>query len=156
TWNRMDGGIGNALLRDGDFGLNTTVPVANPAQTPSGAKGRIVLATPFATGQRGLDLYYQNWLYALVATPGGRLDGLYVTNEATPAPGSPSRPTAAPHPTPRAAPPTPRSATPSSPTATTPSPWRSTRTTRTWSTSAAPASSSRSRPAASSAWTPPA
>jgi subtilisin-like proprotein convertase family protein len=82
TWNLETGLIGNALLRNGDGGGNVTVPVANPSGSPNGGNiGRIVLATPFATNKRGQDLYYQNWLYALVSTPGGFMNGLYVTKD---------------------------------------------------------------------------
>jgi subtilisin-like proprotein convertase family protein len=82
SYSRLNGGQGNALIRQGDFGQNQTIPVAAPLQTPNGAKGRIILAVPPATGQRALDLYYQNWVYALVATTGGGLDGLYVSKDA--------------------------------------------------------------------------
>jgi hypothetical protein len=43
---------GHSLIQDGtgDVAAGTPVPVTAPAQTPSGAKGRIVLAKPALTG----------------------------------------------------------------------------------------------------------
>ncbi|MFM8274632.1 MAG: beta strand repeat-containing protein, partial [Gemmata sp.] len=63
------------------------IPVTPPAQSPNGAKGRIVLVTPFATGNPVQDFFYQSWIYAAVVTgtgaPGGpgQLDGVYVSKD---------------------------------------------------------------------------
>ena len=60
-----------------------TVPCRSPRRrrTPNGAKGRIVLAKPFLTGDPRQDLLYQGWLYAAVVTADGHLDGLYLTKD---------------------------------------------------------------------------
>src|SRR5262249_54114462 len=85
SWNMMVGGVGNPLIRVDKVNSPATV-VTPPADTPNGAKGRISLATPGLTTIAGAsvkiqDLAYQGWLYALVATPGGKLDGVYVTKD---------------------------------------------------------------------------
>jgi hypothetical protein len=40
-----------------------------------------VLAKPEATGDVLRDLFYRGWVYAVVATPDSRLDGLYLTKD---------------------------------------------------------------------------
>jgi subtilisin-like proprotein convertase family protein len=84
SWNLMTGGATvQAQILDIDVAGQPQVPVVTPAGiTPNGAKGRITLAAPAATGNKAVDLGYQNWLYAFVATPGGATDGLYVTKDA--------------------------------------------------------------------------
>jgi hypothetical protein len=88
SWQFMAGAIGNPLIRNYD---ETKLPATTPIPVtvglnPGGPKGRIVLATPALSGvttstNRITDLGLQGWLYALVATPGGRTDGLYVTKD---------------------------------------------------------------------------
>jgi subtilisin-like proprotein convertase family protein len=78
----MTGGVGNALIRDGDFSPATSIPVANAGVNPNGAFGRIVLAMPALTGKPNQDLLYSGWLYAVVANPDGTMHGLYVTKDA--------------------------------------------------------------------------
>jgi subtilisin-like proprotein convertase family protein len=93
TWTLLTGSPGgHPLIQDGtgDVPPGTPVPVNAPAQTPSGPKGRIVLAKPALTGNPAQDALYQGWLYAAVVTPGplgrtlagGNLDGLYLTKDA--------------------------------------------------------------------------
>ncbi len=82
-WNLMAGGAGVLWF---DEPHNTYVTVAAPTATPNGAKGRITLAAPSlipatVPNSRLQNLLYQGWLYALVSTPGGREDGLYVTKD---------------------------------------------------------------------------
>jgi subtilisin-like proprotein convertase family protein len=57
------------------------LPTGAPSSTPTGAKGRIILATPALTNNPLQDRFYQGWLYAVVATPGGALDGVYQTKD---------------------------------------------------------------------------
>jgi len=80
SWNPMAGGVGNPLIRNPD---TSGISVAAPSDTPNGAKGRIVLATPFLTGNRVQDLGYEGWLYAAVVTKsgGGSFDGVYLTKD---------------------------------------------------------------------------
>ncbi|MEZ6142256.1 MAG: proprotein convertase P-domain-containing protein [Zavarzinella sp.] len=52
-----------------------------PDRTPNGAKGHIVLAQPALTNSPLADTFYQGWLYAAVATPGGGFDGLYLSKD---------------------------------------------------------------------------
>ncbi len=92
-WNKMDGGFGNLLLRDSNALPEPATVVNPPGGTPSGPKGRILLAKPHSSCQEYVvqcnpvqDIQYQTWLYALVVTPddpppGGFLDGLYVTKD---------------------------------------------------------------------------
>jgi subtilisin-like proprotein convertase family protein len=75
------GGVGKPLVQDADVFTPTPIPVTPPPETPNGAKGRIVLAKPEATGDVLRDLFYRGWLYAAVATPDNRLDGLYMTKD---------------------------------------------------------------------------
>jgi subtilisin-like proprotein convertase family protein len=80
VWNEMLGGIGNPLIVDEEFGPPPNVnPVNGP--TPNGAQGRIELAVPNATGNAAEDAVYEGWLYAVVSTPGGTLDGIFVTKD---------------------------------------------------------------------------
>jgi sugar lactone lactonase YvrE/subtilisin-like proprotein convertase family protein len=79
----MPGQIGNTLIRNPiPAPGGSAIPVTTPAaDTPNGAKGRIVLSTPNLTGVPTEDLTYQGWVYAAVATPAGTLDGLYLTKD---------------------------------------------------------------------------
>ncbi len=82
VWNLMSGTVGVPLIRQGDFNPPISIAVndvANP--TPNGPKGRISIAAPEATGNRILDVNYASWLYAIVTTPAGGLDGIYVTKD---------------------------------------------------------------------------
>jgi subtilisin-like proprotein convertase family protein len=85
----MPGGIGNALIRDGDNSPATSILVQQFG-TPNGAHGRITLATVGSvpglagalTGNAIHDLLYEGWLYAAVSNPDGTFNGLYVTKDA--------------------------------------------------------------------------
>jgi subtilisin-like proprotein convertase family protein/photosystem II stability/assembly factor-like uncharacterized protein len=91
TWQMMAGGVGDPLLQNPDVSPTQPIPVMAPSNTPNGAKGRIVLAKPALTGtflpdgtytgNVAEDLIYETWLYAVVVTPGGTLDGLYLTKD---------------------------------------------------------------------------
>ncbi len=81
SFSHQTGGAGNANNADRDRGGNPAVPVTPPAATPNGANGRIELAVPFATGIVRQDIDYINWVYALVATPGGAFNGLYLSKD---------------------------------------------------------------------------
>src|SRR5262245_39505447 len=78
---QMVGGVGKPNHIDSVYG--TPIPVNAPSSTPNGAgRGRILLATPYKTGDRLADTFYQNWLYALVlddANPNGY--DLYLTKD---------------------------------------------------------------------------
>jgi subtilisin-like proprotein convertase family protein len=78
----MTGGIGNALIRDGDFSPATSIPVANPGVNPNGTNAGITLGTVALTGDPIADLLYEGWLYAAVANADGSLKGLYLTKDA--------------------------------------------------------------------------
>ena len=75
------GGGGTPLIRNTATTPDTAVTVAAPADTPNGAKGRIQIAGPAATGDVLADTFYAGWLYAIVATTGGGRDGLYLTKD---------------------------------------------------------------------------
>ncbi len=80
VWGQMLGGIGNPLIFDESIGQPPNVnPVNGP--TPNGAQGRIALAVPNATGNAAEDAVYAGWLYAIVSTPAGALDGIFVTKD---------------------------------------------------------------------------
>ena len=81
SWALMAGGVGKPDVLDGDVAPIKPVPVQNKADTPNGAKGRIVLAKAQPTGDPLQDLVTQGWLYAAVATPDDHLDGLYMTKD---------------------------------------------------------------------------
>ncbi len=56
------------------------IPVALPPAFPYGATmGRVTLAKPDLVGNFLADKQYEGWLYALVASPGGGFNGVYVT-----------------------------------------------------------------------------
>ncbi len=80
VWNEMLGGVGNPLIFDQTY---NPAPNINPTNgpTPNGGQGRIELAVPSATGNVAEDQVYEGWLYAIVATPGGTLDGIFVTKD---------------------------------------------------------------------------
>jgi subtilisin-like proprotein convertase family protein len=75
------GGGGTPLIRNIDPTPDVAVTVASPAGTPNGPKGRIQIAGPAATGDVLADTFYAGWLYAIVATPDGKRDGLYMTKD---------------------------------------------------------------------------
>jgi subtilisin-like proprotein convertase family protein len=91
TWSLMAGGVGNPFLQNPFLNPPQAIPVNAPSATPNGPKGRIVLGKPDLTGQFlpdgtytgnvAQDLIYETWLYALVVTTGGTLDGLYLTKD---------------------------------------------------------------------------
>ena len=81
TWNLLAGGIGDPLIQDAIDDPTRPIPVNAPPSTPNGAKGRIELAKPALTGNALEDAQYETWLYAAVSTPGGALDGLYLTKD---------------------------------------------------------------------------
>src|SRR5262249_55498567 len=78
-------------LQNPDVTPTQPIAVKPAASTPNGAKGRIVLAKPELTGQFladgtytgniAEDLLYETWLYAVVVTTDGHLDGLYLTKD---------------------------------------------------------------------------
>ncbi len=82
---------GTPLIRniDGGQGKDVAVLVNPPADTPNGAKGRLHIVGPAATGDVLADTFYAGWLYAIVSTAGpgggqnggGNLDGLYMTKD---------------------------------------------------------------------------
>ncbi len=72
---------GNTLIRNGDVTPPSEIPVNAPADTPNGAKGRIVLVTAAATTNALQNFFLQGWVYAVVVTPGGQLDGLYESKD---------------------------------------------------------------------------
>ena len=80
VWNQMLGGIGNPLIFNCRYAPSPNVnPVNGP--TPNGAEGRIALAVPNPTGNAAQDAVYEGWLYAVVATPAGAFDGIFVTKD---------------------------------------------------------------------------
>jgi large repetitive protein len=80
VWDEMLGGIGNPLIVDEEFGPPPNVnPINGP--TPNGAEGRIELAVPSPTGNAAEDAVYEGWLYAIVSTPNGLLNGIFVTKD---------------------------------------------------------------------------
>ena len=80
VWNQMLGGIGNPLIFDSRYGPSPNVNPVN-GLTPTGAEGRISLAVPNPTGNAAQDAVYEGWLYAIVSTPAGALDGIFVTKD---------------------------------------------------------------------------
>jgi len=72
---------GVPLIRDTAFTPDIAVPVNAPVGTPNGAKGRISISGPASTGDVLQDTFYAGWLYAIVATPIGGTDGLYLTKD---------------------------------------------------------------------------
>lgn len=80
-WNPTTAGIGNPLIVDAAVSPPPQIAVSAPRGTPNGAKGRVVLAKPNLTGIVSQDFQYSGWLYAAVATPDNRLDGLYMTKD---------------------------------------------------------------------------
>src|SRR5262249_27610227 len=80
SMSQLLGGQGNNLIRD--EATDTAIPFTAPPDTPNGAKGRIVLATPALLPNNPLaNSFYQGWLYALVVAPNGTLNGLYSTKD---------------------------------------------------------------------------
>ena len=82
-WNLMAGGAGVLWY---DILRNQYVSVTAPPTNPNGAKGRITLAAPSLVpatvpNSHLQNLLYQGWLFALVSTPAGLTDGLYVTKD---------------------------------------------------------------------------
>jgi subtilisin-like proprotein convertase family protein len=78
---QLVGGQGVNIRRNIDSGVDVPIPVVNPPDTPNGAKGRIVLATPALANNPLADTLYQGWLYAAVANTDGTLNGLYMTKD---------------------------------------------------------------------------
>jgi large repetitive protein len=82
---------GNPLIRDfTNPNKSVEVTVNTPQGTPNGAKGRIQITGPAATGDVLQDTFYAGWLYAVVSTTdgggtsffgGGSLDGIYLTKD---------------------------------------------------------------------------
>jgi subtilisin-like proprotein convertase family protein len=72
---------GNGSFIDGDDPKQTRIPIAAPATSPTGPKGRVLLATPTLTNNPLKDLQYQGWIYATVVTVGDDLDGLYMSKD---------------------------------------------------------------------------
>ena len=85
VWNLMAGGVGDPLIHDSV--TQSSIPVNQPgSNSPNGASGRIVLVAPAllpstAPNATLQNFIYQNWLYALVVTTDGNLQGLYLTKD---------------------------------------------------------------------------
>ncbi len=78
TWNIMAGTTGDPLIQDD---ISSSPVKVGTTPSPNGAKGRISLAAPVLTGSPLVDKQFEGWLYALVATSAGAMDGLYVTKD---------------------------------------------------------------------------
>jgi subtilisin-like proprotein convertase family protein len=78
VWSVMNGGQGNPLIVNELNGVNVS-PV--PGLTPNGAQGKIVLASPNATGNAAEDPIYEGYLYAAVQTAGNGFLGLFETKD---------------------------------------------------------------------------
>jgi subtilisin-like proprotein convertase family protein len=75
----MAGGVGKVDHRDG---ANRVLGVNAPVSTPSGNnRGRILIATPYKTGDRLADIFLQNWVYAMVIDSSGLSFDLYMTKD---------------------------------------------------------------------------
>jgi len=100
-------GGGQAPFRfDSDVNPETTIATKNTAGVnPTGAFGRVLLATPAKMGNTLEDTLYAGWLYALVVSGGGVLQDFYMTKDfglnwvqvdisvkSIPIPGSPLQP----------------------------------------------------------------
>ncbi len=79
-WRLMAGGVNNVQMRDIDV-TSVTIPIGAPQGTPSGGNGRISLAKPYLSGDPVVDRAFEGRLYAVVATPAGLLDGVYMTSD---------------------------------------------------------------------------
>ena len=64
-----------------DFGLVVDTALYNSTNGPNGPRGRIQIVGPSATGDVLQDTFYAGWLYAIVSTPDGNRDGLYMTKD---------------------------------------------------------------------------
>ena len=51
------------------------------ARPPTAPRGGSSLAVPNPTGNAAQDAVYEGWLYAIVSTPAGGLDGIFVTKD---------------------------------------------------------------------------
>ncbi|MGL6075385.1 MAG: proprotein convertase P-domain-containing protein [Fimbriiglobus sp.] len=72
---------GNQLIRDFSTTPDVEVAVNAAPQSPNGAKGRISISGPAATGDVLQDTFYAGWLYAVVSTAAGKTDGVYLTKD---------------------------------------------------------------------------
>jgi subtilisin-like proprotein convertase family protein len=77
----------NPLLRDvgpnlppGTSTPGTALTILN-SPLPATGTGRVVLATPAATGNRLLDDFYSSWVYCLTMNANGSMNGLYVSKD---------------------------------------------------------------------------
>jgi subtilisin-like proprotein convertase family protein len=77
----LTGQQGNQLFRDEDSPGQAQIQF-NTNPTPTGANGRIVLATPALTNNPLFNKLYENWLYAVVVTAGGNLQGIFMSKDA--------------------------------------------------------------------------
>jgi subtilisin-like proprotein convertase family protein len=87
VWNKLNGGVGDPFIQDGDVNPHVPITVNNLGNNPSGANGRIVLAKPdlFPSSDPNAALknfIYQGWLYAAVVDTSDHLQGLYLTKDA--------------------------------------------------------------------------
>jgi subtilisin-like proprotein convertase family protein len=80
SWALMAGGIGDPQIFDA---TNDDKNVGASTDSPNGAGGRIVLATPAAMASQNYaeSEIYSGWLYAAVATTSGGFDGLFITKD---------------------------------------------------------------------------
>ena len=82
TLAQLAGGLGDPSRQNVDGPTPVTVGVSNPASTPNGANGRIVLATPALTSSPLENSFYEGWLYAAVSNVSDSgLAGLYVSKD---------------------------------------------------------------------------
>jgi subtilisin-like proprotein convertase family protein len=80
------GNAGNGSFTDFDVAAQPPIPIGGAAgtpavSTPNGPKGRILLATPFITGNPNEDRLYAGWVYATVVTTDNKLDGVYESKD---------------------------------------------------------------------------
>ena len=80
VWNQLLGGIGNPLIFD-QRSARLPTSTRSTVRPPTALTGRITLAVPNPTGNAAQDAVYEGWLYAVVATPAGGLNGIFVTKD---------------------------------------------------------------------------
>jgi hypothetical protein len=79
----ISGGTGRPTVLDIRPQPDEVVLTNAPTGIPNGGQGKITLAAPaFVPNGPLANLYYQDWLYAVVSRPDGTIDGLYMTKDA--------------------------------------------------------------------------
>ena len=81
VWNQMLGDIGNPLIFDTRLRTQRPTSTRSTARPPTAPRGGSSWPCPNATGNAAEDAVYEGWLYAIVATPAGALDGIFVTKD---------------------------------------------------------------------------